>query len=286
MIRRGEVGSDAADTRPRANARVAGRRPGAWNILAACALIAFVGALTALVVSALSYVDAREFINVFRNPDIRFALRLSLWTATLSAVLAVLTAVPVGYALSRWRFPGRTLVDAIVDIPIVLPPVVLGLCLLVFFRTPLGLAMENAGLRFVYRPAGIVLVQFLTIVPYAVRAIKATFDQINPRIEDVARTLGYTQGQVFIRVTLPMIRNGIVAGGVLAWAVAIGLFGPMMILVGTTRQRTEVLATSIYLELSVGRVQAALAIALLMILIALVALSLFKKLAGRSVGHA
>lgn len=254
--------------------------------LCASVLALFAGMLVLLVVAALSYIDFGQFATVFRNPDVRFAMRLSLWTATFSALLAVCVAVPVGYALSRLRFPGRLLLDSIVDIPIVLPPVVLGLCLLVFFRTPLGLALENAGLRFVYRPAGIVLAQFLTIVPYAARAIKTAFDQLDPRIENVARTLGYRPGQVFVRVTLPMIRNGIVAGGVIAWAVAIGLFGPMMILVGTTRQRTEVLATSIYLELSVGRIQSALAIAVLMIVIALVALTLFKRLTGGRPGHA
>ncbi len=248
---------------------------------ATAVLFLFVGALVFLLTAVVSYLDFAEFAAIFRNPDIRFALRLSLWTATLSASLAVIVAVPIGYALSRNHFPGRGLVDSIVDIPIVLPPVVLGLCMLVFFRTPLGQAMENAGLRFVYQPAGIVLAQFFTISPYAIRTIKATFDNLDPRIEAVARTLGYTQAQVFVRVTLPMIKNGVVAGGVIAWAVAIGLFGPMMVLVGTTRQRTEVLATSIYLELSVGRVQAALAIALLMIIIALLALTLFKRLGSQ-----
>lgn len=253
-----------------------------FHALAITVLVLFVGSLALLLVSVVSYLEMAAFFNIFRNPDIRFALRLSLFTATLSALLSVLTAVPVSYVLSRISFPGRSLVDSIVDIPIVLPPVVMGLCILIFFRTPFGQALENTGFRFVYQPTGIVLAQFFTVSPYAIRTVKATFDNLNPRVEDVARTLGYTRGQVFFRITLPMIKNGIIAGGVIAWAVAIGLFGPMMVLVGTTRQRTEVLATSIYLELSVGRVQSALAIALLMIIIALAALTLFKKLSGRS----
>lgn len=255
-----------------------------FNAFAVAVLFAFVGALALLLAAVVAYLEIGEFWNLFRKPDIRFAARLSLYTATLSAVLAVLVAVPASYALSRVVFPGRALVDAIVDIPIVLPPVVMGLCILVFFRTPLGQAMEHAGLRFVYQPAGIVLAQFFTVVPYAIRTVKATLDNTDPRVEDVARTLGFTRGQVFLKVTLPTIRSGIIAGGVIAWAVAIGLFGPMMILVGTTRQRTEVLATSIYLELSVGRVQSALAIALLMIAMALLALALFKRISGRHAG--
>ncbi len=251
-----------------------------FDNFAVVALVLFVGSLALLLGAVVSYLDYRAFPAIFRNPDIMFALRLSLWTASVSAVLAVMVAVPVGYVLSRFKFPGRSLFDAVVDIPIVLPPVVMGLCLLVFFRTPPGQAIEGAGFRFVYRQAGIVLAQFFTITPYAIRTVKAAFDHLDPRVEMVARTLGYTPGRVFWRVTLPMVRNSIIAGGVIAWAVAIGLFGPMMVLVGTTRQRTEVLATSIYLELSVGRVQTALAIALLMIVIAMGALTLFKKFGG------
>ncbi len=262
--------------------RIRIKRVFTWPAISFAVLVLFIGSLALLIGSVVFYLDFGQFTAVFRNPDIRFAMRLSLFTATVAALLAVVVAVPVGYVLSRIYFPGRTLIDSIVDIPLVLPPVVMGLCLLVFFRTPLGQAIENTGLRFVYQPAGIVLAQFFTITPYAVRTVKAAFDNLNPRVEEVARTLGYTEGQVFLRVTLPMVKNGIVAGGVIAWAVAIGLFGPMMILVGTTRQRTEVLATSIYLELSVGRVQSALAIALVMIVIALTALTLFKIMSGKT----
>ncbi len=265
--------------------RIRNKRIISLNTISVTVLALFIGALALLIGSVVFYLDFGQFGGVFRNPDIRFALRLSLLTATIAALLAVLVAVPSGYVLSRLKFPGRMLIDSIVDIPMVLPPVVMGLCLLVFFRTPLGQGIENAGFRFVYQPAGIVLAQFFTIAPYAVRTVKAAFDNLNPRVEEVARTLGYSSGQVFLRVTLPMVKNGIVAGGVIAWAVAIGLFGPMMILVGTTRQRTEVLATSIYLELSVGRVQSALAIALMMIVISLVALTFFKMLVGINPAH-
>ncbi len=223
------------------------------------------------------FLDFHEFRAIFQSVDLRFALRLSLITSTISAILAVFVSVPVSYVLSRFDFPGRTILDTFVDIPIVLPPLVFGLCLLVFFRTPLGQFIENTGFRFVYQPAGIVLAQFFIIAPYAVRTVKASFDSMNTRIEDVARTLGYSRAGVFLKVTLPMVRNGIVAGGVIAWAVAIGLFGPMMVFVGTTRQRTEVLATSIYLELSVGHIQSALAIALILIVLSVVLLVTFKK---------
>ncbi len=268
---------------PTAPSRAGGRawpRPSLLQVGATGTLLAYTGLLLALLGANLAYMEAGSFAEIFRSEDLRFALRLSLLTSTLSAALSLLVAVPAAYALSRVPLPGRSLLDALVDVPIVLPPLVMGVSLLVFFRTPLGQAIEASGLRFVYTPAGIVLAQFLVVSPYAVRTIKAALDAIDPRLENVARTLGWSPLQVFGRVTLPMIRGGIVAGGVLTWAQAMGLFGPMMVFAGTTRQRTEVLATSIYLELSIGRIQMALAISMLMVGMALAALWIFKRLAG------
>ena len=247
-------------------------------------LAGYAGFLVVLLAANATYLELSHFAEIFRSADLRFAMRLSLITATLAAALSLAVAVPVGYALSRGRLPGRLLLDTLVDVPIVLPPLVMGVTLLVFFRTPLGLAIEQTGLKFVYTSAGIVLAQFLVVSPYAIRTIKAAMDDIDPRLENVARTLGWSRGQVFLRVNLPMLRSAIVAGGVITWAQAIGLFGPMMVFSGTTRQRTEVLATSIYLELSVGRIQMALAISMLMVLMAMLALLLFKYLMGKGRG--
>jgi len=243
-------------------------------------LLLYCGMLVLLLGANLTYVEPRHFLHIFQSEDLRFAMRLSLVTSTLAAILSLAAAVPVAYALSRTRMPGRMMLDALVDIPIVLPPLVMGVTLLVFFRTRLGIAIEQVGPRFVYTPAGIVLAQFLVVSPFAIRTVKAAMDDIDPRLESVARTLGWSPAQVFVRVTLPMLRNAIVAGGVITWAQAIGLFGPMMVFAGTTRQRTEVLATSIYLELSIGRIQMALAISMLMLGMATAALVLFKWLAG------
>lgn len=217
---------------------------------------------------------------VFRSADIRHAAWLTLWTSLVSSALAVAVAVPCAYALSRGRVPGRALFDTLVDTPIILPRIVVGVTLLVFFQTALGRGIQGWGIQFVFAPAGIVLAQFLCVSPYAIRTIKAAFDAVDTRLEDVARTLGWSPGQVFLRVTLPMIRNGIVAGAVIAWALAMGLYGPLMVFAGTTRQKTEVLPTTIYLELSVGQIGTALAVSMMMVGCAMLALLLFKRLAG------
>lgn len=245
-----------------------------------CLLLLYAGSIAVLLAACLGYLEPGAFPAIFHDPDLRFAMRLSLYTTALSAALAIVFAVPMGYILTRGRFPGRTILDTIVDLPIVLPPLVIGVALLVFFQTAPGRFLEQAGLRFVYTRNGIILAQFLVVTPYALRPVKASFEGFDRRLEQVSRTLGWSEWQVFFRVTLPMVREGIVAGTVLAWAVAMGLFGPLMVFAGTTRQKTEVLATSVYLELSVGRLAGALAISLFMAALSFVALVLFKRAAG------
>jgi molybdate transport system permease protein len=186
--------------------------------------------------------------------------------------LVVALSIPVGYALSRYRFPGRALADALVDLPIVLPPLVIGVSLLVFFQTSVGRWIEGAGVEFVYTVKGIVLCQFFVSASYGVRAAKAAFDSVDERLERIALTLGCTHWQAFWRVALPIARNGLVAGAIMAWARAVGVFGPLMVFAGAVRMKTEVMPTTIFLELSVGRIEVALAVAILMLAMATVAL--------------
>ncbi len=268
-----------ASDHPRSRA-APGRRLSVFDVCALGTLLVYAGFILLLLLANAAYLDPAGIPAVLRHPDIRYAAWLTLWTSLSSAALALVFAVPIAYALSRLAFPGRSLIDTLVDTPIVLPNLVIGVTLLVFFRTSLGQAIQRHGPTFVYAPAGIVLAQFICVCPYAVRTVKAAFDGVDRRLEDVARTLGWSAAQTFLRVTLPLVRNGIVAGGVIAWALAMGLYGPMMVFTGTTRRRTEVLATSIYLELSVGRIGVALTISLVMALFAMAALWIFKRFAG------
>ena len=245
-------------------------------------VVVFVVMALTLIVADVWYVcanpqAAREVIS----KEIWAALKLSVVTSVITVAIALLFAIPMGYALSRYHFRGHIIVDTIVDLPIIFPPLVAGLTLLIFFRTPLGTWIEDSGFQFVYQVKGIILCQLLVSASFAIRTVKSTFDEIDRRQEDVSLTLGCTQGQAFFRVALPMAKNGIVAGGILAWARAFGIFGPLMIFVGAVRMRTEVLPTTIYLEQSIGRLEVAIAVALLMIVIASVALIGIRLLGGR-----
>ena len=214
----------------------------------------------------------KSLLRKLVSPEIASALWLSLWTSAVTVVIGLGFAIPMGYALSRYRFPGHALVDSIVDLPILLPPLVIGLSLLVFFQTAPGRFIEDLGLTFVFQKKGIILCQFLDSASFGIRAVKLTFDGIDPRLEHVAMTLGCGRAGAFFRVALPLARRGIVVGGILIWTRAFGIFGPLMVFVGAVRMRTEVLPTTIYLEQSVGRIEVALAVAMLMIALATMAL--------------
>jgi len=244
-------------------------------------LTAFVAFIVVLIAGDALYVNAEALRTVLTAPYIRHALWMSTWTSLTTVALSVMFAVPAGYILSRYRFPGRAFADAIVDLPVVFPPLVAGLTLLVFFnQTAAGRWIEAHGLRFVFQPKGIVLCQFLVSASYAIRSAKSAFDDIDRRLENVALTLGCTHWSAFLHVTLPLARGGILSGAILTWARAFGVFGPLLIFVGSFRGRTEVLSTTIFLEQSVGRLEVALVAALLLIAIALAALVAIRLVGG------
>lgn len=225
----------------------------------------------------ISITKAYEVIVSF---DILAALKLSLKTSLISLFFITVTAVPMGFALSRSNFPGKSFINVIVDVPLVLPPVVTGLSLLAFFGSPAGSLLkdffETIGLPLI-SSFGIVLCQYLIAVPYSIRSAKASFDSVDTKLEDVARTLGASPLRIFYRITLPLARNGLVAGAVMSWARAIGVFGPLMVFIGTG-PRVQVMPTKMWLELSIGNIEASLVIALVSVFIACLALLAVHKL--------
>jgi molybdate transport system permease protein len=241
------------------------------------------------------YVDAAAMKEVATSHEIRQAFFLSLYTSVLTTVISVLIAVPTAYALSRYRFRGIVIFDALVDILIVLPVLIIGVSLLVFFRMGsemghsgilpvrwMGAVVTGCGEFFIYTKAGIVLAQFFCAAPFAIRTIKTTFDEIGTRTENVAMTLGCTRAGAFRHITLPLARHGILAGTVLSWVRAFGVFGAVTMVAGAVRGRTEVLPTAIYLEVSIGRIEVALAISIVMMITAALVLIGLRAVSGRA----
>lgn len=237
--------------------------------------------LLAMLAATATYSTPGHWWRALNSREIRYSAGLSLATCTATALLSLLLAVPVGYLLARGRFPGKAILDATLDIPIVLPPMVVGLCLLILFQTALGRAIERV-VPFTYTVAGVVLAQFVIGAAFAVRIMRGTFDHLSSRPEDVAMTLGCSRGQAVWLVTLPAARRGMFAAASVAWARSLGEFGPILVFAGATRMKTEVLPTTVWLELSVGNLEAAVAVSLLMVALALVVL-VAVRLAGERV---
>ncbi len=244
----------------------------------------FVLLIVLLLAADCVFTSPSEFIETVTKPEIQAALRLTLLSCTAAAILSIWVATPLGYLLSRYRFPGRWMIDTIVDIPIVLPPLVLGLSLLILFHLKFGdwqleaWLRDDIGFPVTFQWPAVVLAQFSVSCAFAVRTMRVTFDQIDPRAEDVARTLGCSRGQAFMKVALPQAWRGMIAATTIAWARALGEFGPILVFAGSTRMRTEVLSTSVFLELSIGELGAAVSVSLLMVAMAVVVLVLLRVL--------
>lgn len=247
-------------------------------------LTLFAGLYVALIVGMLfadaTYTSPAHLIEALNSEEIRYAAKLSLTTSTITALLSVWFAIPIGYLLSRTNFFGKTLVDGILDIPIVLPPMVIGLSLLILFQTSFGSAVESV-LPVTYRIPSVIIAQFSVSCAFAVRTMRITFDQISERPEQVALTLGASKAQAFWRVTLPQAGGGALSAGLLAWARALGEFGPILVFSGATRMKTEVLPSTVFLELSTGNLEAAVAVSLLMVIAAIAVLVMARAIGGR-----
>ncbi len=241
--------------------------------LLALAFLALVGGLVTELASqsAVSPPDLREVL---------FAVRLSLVTATASSLLATAIALPVAYLLSRYHFPGKALLNTLLDLPIVLSPIALGALLLVFFRTPPGQAIEALLGPIVFDVRGVVLAQLAVVVGLAIRLLVATFDGIDPEYEHIARTLGYDRVRVARKVLLPMAAPGLVATLLLVWGRAIGEFGATMMLAGATTMKTETLSVAIHLSFESADITSAMIFIAVLLVMSFGVLALVRRLHG------
>lgn len=243
----------------------------------------YVALIVAMLAADVAKTSPSDFSKALSSPEIRYSIRLSLLSCSVTTILSLWVAVPLGYLLSRTEFYGKNLVDTILDVPIVIPPLVVGLSLLILFQTAPGKFIE----RFIpvtFAIPSVILAQFTVSAAFAVRTMRVTFDQIPVRTEQVALTLGCNRSQAFWRVTFPQARRGLLTAGTLAWARSLGEFGPILIFSGATRMKTEVLPTTVFLELSIGRLEAALSVSLLMVVAAVIVLVIARAFGLRGSG--
>lgn len=180
------------------------------------------------------------------------SLKVALW-ATAAATVA---GVSTGYALARWRFPGRELLDAVLLLPMVLPPTVLGYYLLVLIgrQSPLGRWLEqDLGLRLIFTWQGAVVAAAVVAFPFVCKSARAAFEGVDPQLEQAARVLGVSEAGIFFRISLPLAARGILAGVLLAFARAMGEFGATLMVAGSIEGKTQTLSIAVYEAVQAGQ---------------------------------
>jgi molybdate transport system permease protein len=215
---------------------------------------------------------------------VMLSLRVSFWATLASLPFGILAA----YALARWSFPGRQLLNGLVHLPLILPPVVTGYLLLLAFgrRGVLGQFLDQwFGIVLAFRWTGAALAAAVMAFPLLVRAIRLAVEAVDPRLEQAAGTLGASRPWVFATVTLPLILPGIVAGAILAFAKAMGEFGATITFVSNIPGQTQTLPSAIYSVLQVpGGEDAAMRLVLVAVAVAMAALVL-SEWVGRAVAR-
>jgi len=248
------------------------------------ALFSLTAFVAVLLTSGVFYSGLERVAALLGSPEARRSIGLSLATSAIATALATVFAVPTAYALTRWRVPGRGVIDVLLDLPIVLPPLVAGFCLLLVYAVlerVVGGVTGPFDLRFTRE--GIVLAQFTIAAPLAVRVLRATFADVPTRLELMSRSLGHNEAATFRRVSVPLARNGILAGIVLVWARSVAEFGPVLIFAGAVRGKTDVLPIAIFLSFSNGEIETGVAFSVLLIVLGAVALVAIRRLGGRLV---
>ena len=234
-------------------------------------------------------IDSGELAENLTSDVVLDALRLSAITSTITLVIAIMVGTPLAYLLARYNFPGKAVVDMLVDLPIVLPPTVAGVALLVALgrRGVIGATLDDAGIRIGFTATAVVLAQIFVSAPFYIRTVKAGFEAVEPVYEGVAWTLGASQWRAFFRITLPLAWPSIVAGAILCWARALSELGATLIFAGNLQGKTQTMPLAIISAFESGRsIDVPIALSVILVAAAGVLLLLLRVIAGRASSYA
>ena len=210
------------------------------------------------------------------------SLRLSAITSTIALAVTIMAGTPLAYLLARRDFPGKMLVDLLIDLPIVLPPTVAGVALLVALgrRGVIGERLDASGIDIAFTTAAVVFAQLFVSAPFYIRTAKAGFESIAPQFEGVAWTLGASPLRTFWRVTLPLAWPSLVAGAILCWARALSELGATLIFAGNMRGETQTMPLAIISAFESGEsIDVPIAISVILVAAAAVLLLTLRLLA-------
>ncbi|MGH3713933.1 MAG: ABC transporter permease [Micromonosporaceae bacterium] len=260
-----------SDTRTRG---LGSRVPLALAVPAAVGLVFLVGPLVALLIRT----PWGRLPELLADPLVAQALRLSLVAATLATVLCVLVGVPLAWLLAQPGLPGRSVLRAVVTVPLVLPPVVGGVALLMLLgrRGLLGAPLlALTGITIPFSTTAVVLAEAFVALPFLVLSVEGALRSADRRYEEAAATLGADRLTVFRRVTVPLVLPGIAAGAVLAWARALGEFGATVTFAGSFPGRTQTMPVAVYQALETNP-EVALALSTVLLAVSVLVLGLLR----------
>jgi len=252
-------------------------RPEAWWALSLPLLLFLLIPLLALI----GYSSPEQLVENLALPEVRQAIILSLRTSTLATLASVLMGTPMAYLLARREFPGRLLLDNLIDLPIVLPPAVAGLSLLLVFgrRGLVGVWLDSFGMRVTFTEAAVVIAQTFIAVSLFIRAASIGFAGVEPELEDAAAIDGASHWQTFSRITVPLARRAVLTGIALAWARALGEFGATIIFAGNYPGRTQTMPLAIYLGFELN-LDVAVTLSVILVLLSFVVLLVVRGFFG------
>ncbi len=254
-----------------------------WPAACVAAVAAILAAYLVFIASNAIYLGWSDGLYFLRQPRMWQRLWLTLWTSGLATCFSMVIGIPAGYALSRLRLPAPRLMGTLIDLPVMVPPAAVGAFLFGVVRTqPVKGFLGLLGLQLGHNAAGVVFVQFVVTVAFCSRLMKAAFDTVNPRFEQVSRSLGASLPRTFFQVTLPLAKRGILASLIVVWARAAAEWEALMLFVGGTTGQTDVLPFAIYLDWNGGMMGWCVSMSLICILMAIVAMGAMRLIGGKS----
>ena len=179
----------------------------------------------------------------------------SIAVALISTLIILPIGIVVSWLFARKQWPLKSLLETVVLLPLVMPPVATGLILLKIFgrRSPLGQWLYERGIEIVFDPKGVLVAMAVMSFPLLVRSVRTSFAEINPRLEQIAATIGASTAKIFLVIAIPLAARGIIAGSLLAFSRALGEFGATILLAGNIPGRTQTLSLAIFNYVQVGR---------------------------------
>ena len=220
-----------------------------------------------------------ELIYQFKSPMVFSAVIISLETSLTVVFLSLCIGIPVAYLLAMEDFKGKKILDTLVDLPIVMPPLVAGLALLILLggNNKFGRLLSAHGIDLIFSKKGIIIAQLFVSIPFLIKSTKDAFESINKNVINASLTLGASKFYMFKTVLLPLAKNGIYTGMIMTWARAMGEFGATSMVAGCIPFRTETMTVAIYQNAMSGEPAASIAVALLLLVFSFTLLLVFKS---------